>query len=279
MRDKSVEAHEVLVLERVGDPSAPGGLPATTARAATHDVPADISLRLLVDGAPLVTLLCLNRGCEELALGFLFTEGLIDSLESVRTVVFHEDLYTVEVELDRPLDRALLARTRSMTSGCGRGITYVDPRVDELFRPVGHTVLLEAGSLWERIAAFNRSSALYREVGGVHSCQFDGSQGAVLSEDIGRHNCVDRIAGVLLKRQAERGGSGLPGAGGQILSSGRVSTEILTKCVRLGVEVVISRSAPTASALRLAADFGLTVVGYARGGRAVVYAGAERIRL
>lgn len=279
MRDRSVETHEVLLLERAAGASAPDDLTATTASSATRDVPADVSLRLLVGGAPLVTLLCLNRDCEALALGFLFTEGLVDSLAAVRSLSFDEDLYTVDITLDRPLDRELVERTRSMTSGCGRGITFVDPRVDELFRPVGHAAILEARLLWDRIAEFSRSSPLYREVGGVHSCLFDGPQGSVLSEDIGRHNCVDRIAGVLLRRQAERGEAGPPGAGGQILTSGRVSTEIVTKCVRLGVEVIVSRSAPTASALRLAADFGLTVVGYARGGRAVVYAGKERLRL
>jgi FdhD protein len=270
MAPRTVQPREVLVLER-GEDSAP-----SRATPDTRSVPADISLRLLVGGAPLVTIACLNERCEELALGFLFTEGLIDGPASVRAMRFHEDLFTIEVELDREIDRARLEATRSMTSGCGRGVTYVDPRVDELFRPVEHTALLEVASLWERIAEFNRSSELYREVGGVHSCLFEGPQGSILAEDIGRHNCVDKIAGVLL-RKASAGAR--PGEGGQLLSSGRVSSEILTKCVRLGVEIVISRSAPTSSALALAEDFSLTVVGYARGGRAVVYTGAERVRV
>jgi FdhD protein len=275
MEPKTVEPHDVLILERKGD--SPGAV----ATAASRPVPADISLRLLVNGSLLVTLLCLNQGCEELALGFLYTEGLIDSLAEVRGIRFHEDLYTVDVGLEHELDRERLEATRSMTSGCGRGVTYVDPRLDALFRPVGNSATLDVAALWGRLEVFNRMSELHREVGGVHSCLFEGSQGTVLAEDIGRHNCVDRIAGVLLRRQGQEPGfrGQGPGAGGQLITSGRVSTEILTKCVRIGVEVVVSRSAPTASALRLAEDFGLTVVGYARGGRALVYTGTARVRL
>jgi FdhD protein len=270
----------VLLIERVGGPQTAGGA-RTRAVEATREVPADISLRLLVNGAPLLSIVCLNDRCDELALGFLFTEGLIDSLDEVLAITFHEELYTVEIRLDHELDRELLESTRSMTSGCGRGVTYVDPRLDGVFRRVGRSAVLEAAELWNGIGAFNRASELYRAVGGVHSALFQGPQGSVMAEDVGRHNCLDRIAGALLRRQGPGGGRGgaAPGAGGQILSSGRVSTEIITKCVRLGVEIIISRSAPTTSALRLAQDFDLTVIGYAKAGRAVLYTGAERLRL
>lgn len=271
MRPSCSEPRRVLLLERAGEPAA------TTSGQATREVPADIQLRLVVNGEPLVTMACLDEGCEELALGFLFTEGFVESLEEVRSVAFREVDRVVEVSLARPLDRKALDEGLRVTSS--RGTTFAGAGARAPLRPVGRTVTVDGETLWRRIAASSRASELHREVGGVHSALYEGPQGRLLAEDIGRHNCVDKVAGRLLRIQAERGQDGPPGAGGMLLTSGRIASEILSKCARLGVEIVVSRSAAMASALRLAEEFGLTVIGYARDTRAVLYCGPERLRL
>ena len=119
---------------------------------------------------------------------------------------------------------------------------------------------------------FERSSELYKEVGGVHSVLFHHDAFSFFNEDIGRHNCFDKIAGVLLKN----GNMGLTGSG-MMFVSGRVSSEIITKVIRLGVPVLVSRSTPTAAAVYLARQYNVTLLGYVRSNAGFVYSGEERL--
>ena len=116
-----------------------------------------------------------------------------------------------------------------------------------------------------------RRSDLYRETGGTHNASLaDGEKTLCFRTDIGRHNAVDMLGGwalladVVLDRTL-------------LLTTGRISSEILVKALRMGVPVVVSRSAPTALALELARDLGVTIVGYARGAKFNVYTHPERI--
>ncbi len=251
-------------------------------RAERRDVVHDVVLHITSGSAVLASMACLDRDCDTLALGFLFTEGLIDSLADVTRMVFHRELYTVEVELARPPDMGVLQGLRSMTSGCGRGMTYVDPGATETLARVAVDLRVGLEDLLGSVRELNRCAALHRDVGGSHAVwlrhpQLDVGPSAgrpldVLAEDVGRHNCVDRIAGELLRTGAmHRAGEGY------LVTSGRISSDIVIKCVRMGVQLVVSRSAPTSSGIALARDYGLTLVGYARGAQAVLYTYPERV--
>jgi FdhD protein len=119
---------------------------------------------------------------------------------------------------------------------------------------------------------FERCSEIYKKIGGVHSVLFHHDEFSVFNEDIGRHNCFDNIAGVLMRNDkmnlVEKG---------MLFVSGRVSSEIITKVIRLGVPVLVSRSTPTAAAVNLARKYNVTLLGYVRRNSGFVYAGEERL--
>ena len=117
----------------------------------------------------------------------------------------------------------------------------------------------------------NDSAILYREVRGVHtSALADPMRLLVVKEDVGRHNTLDKIRGAALL-------TGLPTRDRILVTTGRVSSEMMTKAVRMGTPIVVSRTSPTALSVRLADAWGITLVGYARGRRLSVYTHPQRL--
>ena len=119
---------------------------------------------------------------------------------------------------------------------------------------------------------FANQSEVFRLVGGVHSLLLYTPERMVFSEDIGRHNCFDKVTGTLLKE-----GRLSLAEDSIVFVSGRISSEILTKAIRLGAPVIVSKSTPTTAAVRLANEYEITLVGYARNDTGYIYSGAGRI--
>ena len=120
---------------------------------------------------------------------------------------------------------------------------------------------------------FQKKSEGYKSTGGVHSAALaDNSHILVFTEDIGRHNAVDKVIGYALLEN-------IPFPGKIMLASGRLSSDIVSKCARCGIPVIVSRAAPTSLAVEIADASGLTLVGFVRGDRMNIYTGTQRIRL
>ncbi|MDD5092267.1 MAG: formate dehydrogenase accessory sulfurtransferase FdhD, partial [Candidatus Wallbacteria bacterium] len=232
----------------------------------------EVSLKVVVNGREFVSLLCLNQYLEELSLGFLFNEGVIDCMADVRSIICHEGIFTIEIELSRDTGFDFDHTLKSVTSGCGKGLTFINPHKGAGFKPVESGFRIDAAEVLKLMRDFSSRSELYKSAGGVHSALLHHAEFELFCEDIGRHNCIDKIAGMILKReQVNSAGQGL------IVSSGRISSEVMTKLVRLGIPVFASRSAPTASAVALADKYGITLIGYVRGDKMTVYSGQERV--
>jgi len=232
----------------------------------------EISLKIYIDAVEYASLLCLNQLSEELALGFLYSESVIDSMDDVASIAYNERLFSVMIGLvpGRKVDRC--ESLRSVTSGCGRCFTYINPLKQDKFRVVPVRERFNLIDILGTMGDFEGSSVLYRGIGGVHSVLFRHEALSVFNEDIGRHNCFDKIAGVLLKS----GKTDLTGSG-MMFVSGRISSEILTNVIRMGVPVVVSRSTPTSAAVSLARKYNVTLLGYVRRNSGFVYAGEERL--
>jgi len=242
------------------------------AERAEKEIVDEVSLKVVLNGAPLLSLLCLNESLEELVLGFLFTEGIIHGREDVAFLTVNEHLFSAEVRLDPGVDVKALQGMRSMSSACGRGMTFLPPEREQELEPLPEGFRMDPARIWEWMREAGGRSELHNRLGGVHSVLLRHPQRSFFAEDIGRHNCVDKIAGRLVAEDrielARRSA---------LLTSGRVSSEIVVKAIRLGVPLIASRSAPTASAVRLAGDYGIALIGYVRGRNAVLYCGAERL--
>jgi FdhD protein len=232
----------------------------------------EISLKIYINGTEYASLLCLNQLTEELALGFLYSEGVIDTMTDVVSITYNERLFAVMIDLAPGRSVEKCESLRSVTSGCGRCFTYINLMKHEKFLRVANRNRYPLRMILGSMKDFERRSEVYREIGGVHSVLFQHDAFSVFNEDIGRHNCFHKIAGVLLRN----GRMDLVGSG-MMFVSGRVSSEIITKVIRLGVPILVSRSTPTAAAVNLAREYNVTLLGYVRSNAGVVYAGAERL--
>ncbi|MCS6879848.1 MAG: formate dehydrogenase accessory sulfurtransferase FdhD [Oscillochloridaceae bacterium] len=229
----------------------------------------ETSCALYVNGQRWVSLLCTPADLDTLALGFLRTEGLIESLDDVveLSVRYHGET-SVAIWLKR--SDLTLPRRPPLPSACVGGLTFAQ-RVHASYRlPAGPR--LTPAQIYDQMARMLAHTAdLYHDMGGFHVAALGDGQTLLLSAyDVGRHNAVDRLAGLSLVR-------GVPTTGRVLLVTGRVSTEMLHKAARLGIPLVASRNSPTESAVRLARAWGVTLCGYVRGRRMHLYSAPERL--
>jgi len=228
-------------------------------------------LTIKIDGAELVTLLYTPPLAKELALGYLASEGYITSIRDISAVTGGDS--EVDVRLAAPVTGSLGDRVRVLTSGCGGGITFTYPKGLKALGKVGPGFGITAEEVSRLMSEFRTGSELFEATGGVHSAAIAGMGGIVASaDDIGRHNAVDKVFGVCLKK-------GTPTSDKALLTTGRVSSEVLVKCVKRGLPVIVSRGAPTSLAVELAERFGITLIGFARGRRMNVYTHPERVSI
>jgi len=232
----------------------------------------EISLKVYINGVEYASLLCLNQLTEELALGFLYSEGVIDTIGDVASINYNERLFAVMIDLAPGKTVEKCESLRSVTSGCGKCFTYINPLKHDKFLPVPDADKFSLADILRAMRKFEQRSELYRSVGGVHSVLFHQDKFSVFNEDIGRHNCFDKIAGVLIRNDRMH----LINTG-MMFVSGRVSSEIITKVIRMGVPVLVSRSTPTAAAVNLAREYNVTLLGYVRNKSGFVYSGENRL--
>jgi FdhD protein len=239
----------------------------------THDgvpdaVPVEEPLEIRVDGAPLAVTMRTPGHDEELALGFLYGEGLIDQARDAGPAA---DLAANVVDVSGPLTRDPGVRrfyTTSSCGVCGKGaLEEVAVRSDPLpHGPVAERDLL--ARLPDHLA-----QPSFERTGGTHATGLFDAGGAPLlvREDVGRHNAMDKVVGRALLDDL------LPLHGRVLCVSGRLSFELVQKAAVAGAPILVGVGAPTSLAVSLADDRGLTLCGFARGGRVNVYTRPERV--
>lgn len=226
---------------------------------------------LTVNGDVWLTFMCTPVDLEALAVGFLFNEGIIQSFDEVvqARVCAHGD--NVDVWLNHSAEKPEKWRR---TSGCTGGLTSVDSErilPDRSFQPPLNGVALSPQQVSALIEALFDAQELYRRSGGVHtSILSDGRTVYAVGEDIGRHNTLDKIAGRCLMENIQPPRRIL-------ITTGRISSEMLQKSARLGASIVISRTSPSSLSIQMAERWGITLIGYARRNRFNVYTHPQRI--
>lgn len=222
--------------------------------------PPERAITLIVDDEELATIACSPHHVMALGLGFLRVEDLIQTAEDVALMEVCDEETVVKVRLAPTAKRVPHDRKRILTSGCGRGITF---SLDVV--PVDGGIRVRPERLMEWMETLLDTAAGYREHGGTHAAGLFGMAGLEsLVEDIGRHNTVDRIAGEAVL-------DGRTTQGKAMLTSGRISSEMLVKCSRLGIGIVASRTSPTELAVSLAQEAGITLCGYVRRGQLQIF--------
>ncbi len=231
----------------------------------------EFPLTIVLNNQELVTLLCSPADLKYLAVGFLFSEGLLNSKDEIKKVLVDERRGIVRVETEESVElaRDVLFR-RLITSGCGRGASFYSA-ADASGQKIESQVEMSAHDVFTLVGDFQHRSHIYRTTGGVHSAALcDTKSILVFSEDIGRHNAIDKIFGECILKD-------IPTDERVVITSGRISSEILLKVAKRGIPIVISKSAPTDLGVRLANDSGITLVGFVRGKRMNIYTNSWRI--
>ena len=219
-------------------------------------------LSVYVNGEKFLTLLCSPMNLDALVVGYLWMEQVIADPREITLLEISPIDGRAEVTLTQPVT---LPTERILTSGCGGGITF---RIDHrLFPRLDSSLRVRPAELGARMKDLFGAAVHYQRSRGIHGAALaDRDRLLFVAEDVGRHNAVDKVKGEALLR-------GVPTDDLVLLSTGRVSSEMLLKAARMGVPLVASRTSPTEMAVALAEQLGITVCGYVRPDGLNLYAG------
>jgi FdhD protein len=222
-----------------------------------------------VNGEELATFMCTPCELEKLALGFLYNERIITSLDDVRHLRVSKattcvDVWLWDTSFTRP-ERAIV------TSGCGGGVTFDD--LSGRHDPLTTELCAEPAQLANLMQQMLLNADSYKRARGIHTAVLAQGQQLLLQvEDVGRHNCLDKLCGAALQQNVKTEDRIL-------LSSGRISSEMINKARRLQTPIVCSRTSPTSLSVALAEAWNMTIVAYIRKNRMRIYTHPERILL
>jgi len=234
-------------------------------------MPSERPITVHMNDVEVATMQATPDDLEELAAGFLVSEGLLEDREALRSISVDHKRGLVYVESDEAVPDELTFRRRYLTSGCGKGVTFSSVGHARSLTPVEPGFRVSATDLHQWMRAMSEQAGKYRDTGGMQACALaGGGKVRIVREDVGRHNAVDKVLG---RAWLDR----LPTDDAALLSTGRVSYEMAVKAAKAGVPVVVSKSAVTDLAGEIAAALGITVIGYARGGSMVVYTHPDRV--
>jgi FdhD protein len=233
-------------------------------------VPVERALTLYLNAQEIVTMMTISDYPEYLALGYLLNQNMLKPDDVVTGVEYDDDLQVVIVRTERNTNYEHKLRKRTQTSGCAQGTAFGDllEAIEDISLPRSE---LRTSWLYELTRKINTTPSLYLEAGAIHGCVLcrEGTPVCYM-EDVGRHNAVDKIAGWMYRH-------GVDAADKILYTTGRLTSEMTIKTVRMGIPILVSRSGFTAWGVALARQVGLTLVGRARGKRFVALSGQERI--
>lgn len=220
---------------------------------------------IFLNGEELATLLCSPGNLDYLAVGFLVSEGLLENKNEIKKMEIDDWLGVIRIETEggKKADSRLLSR-RLITSGCGGGATFYS--VDDAAIPIIESRMeISVDEVFSLVNEFQHGSQLYSTTHGVHSAALaDRKSILIFSEDIGRHNAVDKIFGKCFLED-------IPINDRIIICSGRISSEMSLKVAKKGLPIILSISAPTSLGVKTADKLGITLVCSVKGKKMNVY--------
>lgn len=232
----------------------------------------EFPLTIMLNGEEFATMVCTPTNIRELMIGFLASEGIIRFIDDISSISIDEEDGFAYVEIDRPIDQLEQDHSkRFIGSCCGKSRQFYFKSDVRTAKTITSEMTIQASQCLSLMDELQNQSRFFQKTGGVHNaalCTVD--EVLTVRTDIGRHNALDKIYGYVTEQK-------IPLQNKVISFSGRVSSEVLLKISKMGIGILISKSAPTNLALNLAHDLGITVIGFARGEKMNVYTHKYRV--
>lgn len=228
-------------------------------------------LTIYLDKREIVTLMTLGQEPEALAIGFLRNQRLVQSIDAITSVQVDWDTSACAITTtSRRTRKGSRLNKRTVTTGCGQGTVFGDlmDEVDKI--RLSSDARIDAATIYALLEAVRKRETIYKQAGAVHGCALArGNEILYFVEDVGRHNAVDAIAGMMWL-------DGVVGDDKIFYTTGRLTSEMVIKCAQMGVPVLVSRSGLTRMGWEVAQQVGLTMIGRAKGRHYLLFTGAER---
>ena len=233
-------------------------------------VPVERALTLYLNAQEIVTMMTINDYPEYLALGYLLNQNMLKPTDVVTEVEYDDDLQVVVVRTEHGTNFEQKLKKKTLTSGCAQGTAFGDlmESIEDIDLP---QTPLRTSWIYQMTHEINTKPSLYLTAGAIHGCVLcqEGTPICYM-EDVGRHNAVDKIAGWMFRH-------GVSAADKTFYTTGRLTSEMVIKTVRMGIPILVSRSGFTSWGVDLARQAGLVLIGRAKGKRFIALAGAERL--
>lgn len=230
-------------------------------------LPQEYALRLMINGSDQVTLICTQEALRELIVGFLYNENIVSSIDEIQSLNIDETASIANIRLAAPEGVGRRCKVR----GSGLGGDLLSDEVSPVRKPV---VRVYTPDMIRQCAEImDKGAVRYKKTGGVHcSALFRSTNPIFLYEDIGRHNTLDKICGACLLH-------GIDPDDTMLLTTGRISSDMIRKSAKMGVSLIGSYSTPTQRAYEIAKKVNITVVGHIRKQSMCIYTAFERTGL
>ena len=228
-------------------------------------------ITLFLNGQEIVTNMTIGDYPKYLAVGYLLNQNMLLPDDVITAIDYEDDLGVVVVRTERKTNFEEKLKKKTRTSGCAQGTVFGD--VMEKFDTINLTssVKIKASDIRVFTKAINTMDSLYLKAGAIHGCVLiNKTEPVIYMEDVGRHNAIDKIAGYVFMNKIKTDDM-------VFYTTGRLTSEMVIKCVQMGISILVSRSGFTEWGVDLARKSGLTLIGRARGERFTVLSGQERV--
>jgi FdhD protein len=234
-------------------------------------VATEIPFTIYINNTEVATLQCSPSDLKAFAYGFLFASCLLNKASDITSCILDTERWTAHLETPETPDFEILNK-RFFTSGCGKGVSFAHVSEVVYRHPLDTNLTITSDNIGKIAEWLQSCSPLARETGGLHTAglSHNGATPEIMADDIGRHNAVDKVMGLQLLENKDFSNIAL-------VCSGRVSSEILQKAKRAGIEIIIARSAPTHQSILRARDMNITIIGFARGKNFTIYTHPNRV--
>ena len=235
------------------------------------DVVTERPLTLFLNAREIVTMMTIGDHPDLLAVGFLLNQGMLRHDDTITRIDYDDEISTVVVRTERETNYEDKLKKKVQTSGCAQGTVFGDLMEEFEGIRLSQDARIKTSWLYQLTKKINTEPSLYLKAGAIHGCVLcHQDQPLVYMEDVGRHNAIDKIAGYMLMNKVTPDDK-------MFYTTGRLTSEMVIKCVKMRIPILVSRSGFTAWGVELARKADLTLIGRARGKRFLALSGAERI--